>query len=177
MSGDAELSLQTRVRYIGIVRTVEYRVSNQPTRIDSLRCARRILNLRHRLTIPILQIRRTPLIALQLVRIITLHISPVVLIEVREFVVQEHGRLDVVWDLELDDALLLLADVCLGRIVEEGILWCGGGLLVGLGGTESVVVMRNGDGVVRDGVLKICGTPADGITLCVVDGDFCDLKA
>lgn len=110
-------------------RTVEYRVGDQTTRIDSFR-PRRIRDLRHRLTIPTLQIRRTPLISLQLVRIVTLHISPMVLIEVRKLVVEEHGRLDIVWDFELDDALLLLADVCLSRVVEEGILWCGARLLV-----------------------------------------------
>lgn len=100
-----------------------------------------------------------------------------VLVEVRELVVQEHGRFDVVWDVELDDALLLLADVRLGRIVEEGISWCGAGLLVRFRGTEAVVVFWNVDGVVRDGVLEICGTSANGITLCVVDSNFCDLKA
>lgn len=100
-----------------------------------------------------------------------------VLVEVRELVVQEDGRLDVVWDVELDDALLLLADVRLGRVVEEGISWCGTRLLIGFRGTETVVVFRDGDGVVRDGVLEICGTSANGITLCVVDSNFCDLKA
>lgn len=87
--------------------TIKHRISNKSTRINRLP-----VNRPQRFTITIVQIVRTLRIPLQLVRIQALRVPPVVLVEVTELVIQEHWRLEVRWDVELDKTLELV------RLVE-----------------------------------------------------------
>ena len=82
--------------------TIEHRIRDQPTRINSL-----IPQSTQRLTIPTIQIRRRHMIPLQLTRVVALHVSPMILIKVRQLIVHKHGRGKVGRDVEFDSTLVL----------------------------------------------------------------------
>lgn len=91
--------------------TIEDRIRNQSTRIDGL-----AIQLSQRLTIPIIQSRRRDVIALQLPRVVALHVSSMVLIKVGQLVIQEDRRMHVRRNVELNSALVLTGRSCVGEI-------------------------------------------------------------
>ncbi len=93
------------------LRTIEEGICNQSTRVDGLPIPRS-----QRLAVAIIQITRRHIITLELVRVQTLDIAPVILIEICEFVVHEYRRFQVSGDCKLENALELLGDVRHARI-------------------------------------------------------------
>lgn len=95
-----------------------------------------------------------------------------VLEEVCEFVVEQKARLDVRWDPELDDALLLVRGVDNARIsgvVEEGV--CGGrnGLLR-VGGAEVVLELIRGHLDKVEGAVR--GRGGEVLAVGIVECEF-----
>ncbi len=88
------------------MRTIENRVRNETAGIHGL-----AVNRSDRLAITLVKIARANKISLQLVHIDALYISSMVLEEVGQLVVEQHGVIQVVWDVKLNDALFLLADI------------------------------------------------------------------
>ena len=99
--------------------TVEQRVGNETARVNSL-----AVNCAQRLAVSTAQRTCTDVLALELVGIETFDIATVVLEKVGKLVIQQHCRLDVVWNVKLDNALALARDVrhrVVVGVVEERI--------------------------------------------------------
>lgn len=88
--------------------TIEQRIRDEPTRpIDLLRLRDNI----EWFTIPALDSTKIYSLSFQLISIHALDIAPMVLIEIREFVIKKNSMLKLCRDFKLNDALLLKAYV------------------------------------------------------------------
>ena len=80
--------------------TIEYGVGDQSARVDDL-----ITDSCKGLAISIFQVVYRAMLAIQLLRIVTLNVTTMVLEEVGELVIEQYGGCDVERDFKLDDAL------------------------------------------------------------------------
>lgn len=101
-----------------LCRTVEYGVGNEAAGVDSL-----VTNLGKRLAVTVVQRIRALVLPPELVRVVALHIPPMILVEAGELVVEEDRCLEVGGNVELDGALRLRGR-WVGRDISEGPLWC-----------------------------------------------------
>ena len=118
--------------------TVELGVGDQPTRVDDL-----VTLNSNWFAVTALEVTNGPVLPLQLVRIQTIHISAVVLVEVRKLVVKQDGRIQIRRDVELNDALRLRPHTR-ARVLDESVLRCVV-LCFGVGRAELVAVLRDVD--------------------------------
>lgn len=102
------------------VRTVEERIGNETTRID-----RFATNGSDRFAVSTVEIAHANEVAFKLILINALDITTVILEEIRQLVVEQHGVIKVVWDVELHDALSSLGhgDGVVARAVDEHECW------------------------------------------------------
>ena len=80
--------------------TIEHGVGDQSTRIDD----QLVLNC-NRFTVTFPEVFNGPVLSLQLVSIQTVHVSSVVLVEIRELVVKQEGWVQIRRHVELNDTL------------------------------------------------------------------------
>jgi len=118
--------------------TVELGVGDQATGVDNL-----VTLNSNRFAVTALEVTSGPVLPLQLVRIQTVHVSPVVLVEVRKLVVKQDGRFQIRRHVELNDALRL-GPQTRARVLDESVLGCVV-LCFGIGRAELVGVLRDVD--------------------------------
>lgn len=121
--------------------TIEHGVRNETARIDSEGTSV-VHESSKRFAIAVLQVMNADKLALELIRVQALDISPMILVEVRKLVVQQDRRIKAKWNVELDEALLLLTDGGT-RVVDEGVLWGVEGI-VGMTCSQAVVEVVGG---------------------------------
>ena len=121
--------------------TIEHGVRNETAWIDR-ESTSVIHEASQRFAIAVLQVMNADKLALELIRVQALDISPMILVEVRKLVVQQDRRIKAEWNVELDEALLLLTDGGT-RVVDEGILW-GIESIVGVTCSQAVDVVVGG---------------------------------
>lgn len=104
--------------------TVEKRIGDEATGIYS-----GVIDDGKWFTVTLVEILEANEFAFELVGIQTLHVASMVLVEVCEFIVEENAGVELCGDVEINDTLALSGDICygaVGRVVEEGVSWCGG---------------------------------------------------
>ena len=150
---------------MGVAVTIEHGVGNQPTGVDDL-----VTLNSNRFAVSILEVADRPVLPLQLVRIQAVHITSMVLVEIGKLVVKQDGRVQIRRHVKLNNALRLRPQIR-ARVLNECVLRYVV-LRFGIVGAELIVVLgdvdqtEGGEGVRR----------GDGVTVCVLERHFCDLK-
>lgn len=98
--------------------TIKHGVGYQSTGVDDL-----VTLNGNRFTVTFLEVADGPVLPLQLVGIQAVHVSSVVLVEVRKLVVKQDGRLQIRRYVELNDALRLGLQRR-ARVLDECVLRC-----------------------------------------------------
>ena len=129
IDGPGEVARSRARRHSGVgslirLRTVEDRVGDEPARVDDL-----VTDDIQRLAIAPLDGVVVDMVAAKLVLGEALDVPTVVLVEVGELVVEEHGGIDVCGHVELDDALAgeVVRNAGGTGLVEECVLGSGDG--------------------------------------------------
>ena len=111
-----------------------------------------------------------PVLPLQLVSIKTVHISSVVLVEIRELVVKQDCRLQIRRHVKLNNALRLRPQSRAG-VLNEGVLRRVV-LRLGICRAELIAILRDVDQVEGgEGPRRLYG-----VTVCILEGHFRNLK-
>ena len=118
--------------------TIELGVGDQPTGVDDL-----VTLDGDWFAVAALEVTNGPVLPLQLVRVQTVHVSSVVLVEIRKLVVKQDGWVQICRHVELNDALRLRPQTR-ARVLYECVLRCVV-LCFGVCRAELIVVLRDVD--------------------------------
>lgn len=99
--------------------TIEYRVGDKATRIERLGL---VICRAQGFAVAVFECVGADIFALELVRVETLHVSPMVLVEVGKFVIHENRRFEVDRYMEADYTLQLGKHITVGAVVDQSIL-------------------------------------------------------